>query len=94
MNIFILIISWFFLWLIGFIYASTKDLCEAFYSSEADSDELFKQGIHVNVSEGRVHFLRLTLDQLTIIAGVEGGQALCYDVTKISTNVYFILFFY
>ncbi|CAG8575083.1 9981_t:CDS:10, partial [Funneliformis caledonium] len=70
----------------GFIYALTKDLRNAFYSSDAESDKPFEQGIHVNITEGRVHLLRLTSDQLTLIVGVEGGQILYYDVTKFSTE--------
>ncbi|CAI2163704.1 13995_t:CDS:10 [Funneliformis geosporum] len=70
----------------GFIYALTKDLRNAFYSSDTESDKPFAQGIHVNITEGRVHLLKLTSDQLTIIVGVEGGQILCYDVTIFSSE--------
>ncbi|GES78058.1 nucleoporin NUP42 [Rhizophagus clarus] len=67
----------------GFIYASTENLRKAFKEA---SNEPFNQGIHIDILEGRVHFLRLTSDQLTIVVGIEGGRALCYDVSKFSTK--------
>ncbi|CAB4386207.1 unnamed protein product [Rhizophagus irregularis] len=66
----------------GFIYASTNNLRKAF---EEASNEPFNQRIHIDIPKGRVHFLRLTSDQLTIVVGIEDGQVLYYDVSKFST---------
>lgn len=70
--------------MIGFIYASTNNLRKAF---EEASNEPFNQRIHIDIPKGRVHFLRLTSDQLTIVVGIEDGQVLYYDVSKFSTMV-------
>ncbi|KAI9282989.1 hypothetical protein BC943DRAFT_103960 [Umbelopsis sp. AD052] len=70
----------------GFVLGQLSDLRTTFNKAGKGETSSFNNKIDVQVSQGRVHHLRLTASQEQIIVGLADGTILVYDAKALSTK--------
>ncbi|KAL1914704.1 uncharacterized protein VTP21DRAFT_7962 [Calcarisporiella thermophila] len=68
----------------GFVFDTLQSLRNAFKESPKQEITKLKAQTQVAVSQGHVHHLRISADQLTVIVTVGGGNILMYNLEKLA----------